>query len=136
MPAPGPLIFIATNRIRPGRLDAERARVAELVRFVDDHEPQLLGFHEYVNDEGTEATVVQIHPDAASMARHLSLIAGRASSAYADTLDGTLAIQVYGPIDPDALAAIAGQTGDGVRITLAAEHLGGFTRGRAPATPA
>jgi hypothetical protein len=50
----GPFIFIATNRLKPGKLDAERNRVPGLVDFVEANEPQLLAFNEYVNEEGTE----------------------------------------------------------------------------------
>ena len=35
-----PLIFIATNRLKPGRLDSERARVPGLVEFVEANEPR------------------------------------------------------------------------------------------------
>jgi hypothetical protein len=35
----GPLIFIATNRLKPGRLDSERARVPGLVEFIEANEP-------------------------------------------------------------------------------------------------
>ena len=66
-PASAPLIFVATNRLKPGQLDAERGRVPGLVEFVEQNEPQLIAFNEYVNDNGTEVTVVQVHPNAASM---------------------------------------------------------------------
>ena len=56
----GPLIFIATNRLKAGALNAERSRVPELVRFVEREEPQVIGFNEYVNEGGDEVTVVQI----------------------------------------------------------------------------
>ena len=36
----GPLVFIATNRLKPGRLDSERARVPGLVEFVEANEPR------------------------------------------------------------------------------------------------
>ena len=64
----GPFIFIATNRLKPGKLADERKRVPGLVDFVDANEPRLIAFNEYVNDDGTEVAVVQIHPDADSMA--------------------------------------------------------------------
>jgi hypothetical protein len=54
----GPFIFIATNRLKPGKLGDERARVPGLVEFVEANEPQLLAFNEYADDEGTEAAVV------------------------------------------------------------------------------
>ena len=71
-----PLIFIATNRLKPGRLDSERARVPGLVEFVEANEPRLIAFNEYVNEAGDEVSVVQIHPDAASMEAHIAIVAG------------------------------------------------------------
>ena len=68
-----PLIFVATNRLKPGQFDAERRRAPGLVEFVEQNEPQLIAFDEYVNDDGTEVTVVQVHPDAASMQHHLGI---------------------------------------------------------------
>ena len=47
----GPFIFIATNRLRAGALAAERARVPGLVAFVREHEPRLLAFNEYVDED-------------------------------------------------------------------------------------
>jgi hypothetical protein len=42
----GPFIFIATNRLKPGKFGNERARVPDLVDFVEANEPQLLAFNE------------------------------------------------------------------------------------------
>jgi NAD(P)-dependent dehydrogenase (short-subunit alcohol dehydrogenase family) len=126
----GPLIFIATNRLKSGQLDAERRRVPGLVEFIEENEPQLIAFNEYVNENGTEVTVVQIHPDAESMQRHLGIIGERAAQAYAETLDATVAIQIFGPVDPQMLATMRTQTGEGVSLTVATEHLGGFTRSK------
>jgi hypothetical protein len=90
----GPLIFIATNRLKPGALAAERERVPELAAYLEDQEPRLIAFNEYANDDGTEVTVVQVHPDADSMAFHLDVVRERAARAYAETLDATMSIQV------------------------------------------
>jgi hypothetical protein len=122
------LIFVATNRLKPGQLDAERRRVPGLVEFVEQNEPQLIAFNEYVNDNGTEVTVIQVHPDAASMQKHLGIIGERAAQAYDETLDATVAIQIFGPVDPQMLATMRTQAGEGVSLTVASEHLGGFTR--------
>ena len=70
----GPLVFIATNRLKPGRLDSERARVPGLVEFVEANEPRVIAFNEYVNEAGDEVSVVQIHPDAASMEAHIAIV--------------------------------------------------------------
>ena len=111
-------------------MDAERRRVPGLVEFVEQNEPQLIAFNEHVNDDGTEVTVVQIHPDAASMKKHLEIIGERAAQAYDQTLDAPLAIQIFGPVDPQMLATMRAQIGEGVTLSVATEHLGGFTRSR------
>jgi hypothetical protein len=84
---PGPFIFIATNRLRDGRFDAEQQRVPELVRFVEAHEPRLIAFNEYVNEDHSQVSVVQFHPDAASMEFHMGVVGDHARQAYAQTLE-------------------------------------------------
>jgi hypothetical protein len=42
-----------------------------------------------VNLQRTEVTVVQVHPDAASMEFHMGVVRERAANAYAETLDAT-----------------------------------------------
>jgi len=86
---PAPFIFIATNRLREGKLAAERDRAADLGSFIEENEPQLLAFNEYANEDGTEVGVVQIHPDAASMEFHMGVVADRAARAYAESCSPT-----------------------------------------------
>jgi hypothetical protein len=123
-----PFIFIATNRLKPGKLEEERRRVPALSAFIEENEPRLIGFHEYVNEDGTEVGVVQIHPDAASMEFHMDVIRERAERAYAETLEATTSIQVFGTPSDQILAMLRRQAGSGVPMTLRPHHLGGFTR--------
>jgi hypothetical protein len=123
-----PFIFIATNRLQPGALDRERARVPDLVAFIERNEPQVIAFNEYVNDTGDEVSVVQVHPDAASFELHLGVVAERAREAYAATVESTVRIQVFGEPTEQILRILREQAGDGVEVLVNAEHLGGFTR--------
>jgi hypothetical protein len=77
----GPVIFIATNRLKPGRLEAQKARVPGLVDFIEEQEPRLLACNECANEEGTEVAVVQIHPDTDSFEFHMEAVRERASRA-------------------------------------------------------
>jgi hypothetical protein len=128
---PSPFIFIATNRLQAGKLDRERERVPHLVEFIEANEPRLIAFNEYVNEAGDEVTVVQFHPDAASMEAHMKIVRERAQSAYADTLDATVRIQVFGQPTEAIIETLRQQAGDGVEISVNGEHLGGFTRSAA-----
>jgi hypothetical protein len=124
----GPFIFIATNRLKPGKLADERKRVPGLVEFVEESEPRVIAFNEYANDDGTEVAVVQVHPDADSMALHMEVIAERAAAAYAETVAATTSIQVFGTPGDAVLEVLERQAGAGVPLTVKPFHLGGFTR--------
>ena len=124
----GPFIFIATNRLKPGKLDDETARVPGLVDFIEANEPHLIAFNEYVNEEGTEVAVVQIHLDADSMASHMEVVAERAATAYAQTIDATTGIQVFGTPSNAVIEMLRRQAGAGVPLSVKPQHLGGFTR--------
>jgi hypothetical protein len=128
----GPFIFIATNRLKPGMRERERERVGGLVDFIAEAEPRLLAFNEYADDEGTEVAVVQVHPDAESMLFHMGAVRERAAAAYAETLDATTEIQVFGLPDDQILDMLRQQAGAGVDLTIKPAHLGGFTRLQAP----
>jgi hypothetical protein len=124
----GPFIFIATNRLKEGKLEDERKRVPELSDFIKANEPRLVAFNEYVNDEGTEVGVVQVHPDVESMAFHMQVIRERAAAAYAEIVDATTSIQVYGTPSDAIVEMLRQSAGSGVPLTVKPHHLGGFTR--------
>jgi hypothetical protein len=124
----GPFIFIATNKLKTGKVEAERQRVPGLVDFIEANEPRLIAFNEYVNEEGTEVGVVQVHPDTDSFEFHMGAVRERAARAYEETLDGTTSIQVFGTPTETILGMLRRAAGDGVRYTVKQHHLGGFTR--------
>lgn len=124
----GPFIFIATNRLKPGKLADERRRVPGLVDFIEANEPRLIAFNEYVNEDGTEVGVVQVHADADSMRVHMKIVAERAAAAYAETVEATTSVQVFGPPSDAVLRMLERQGGAGVQLLVKPHHLGGFTR--------
>ena len=71
-----------------------------------------------------------MHPDAASMEFHIGVVAERAARAYAETLEATTSIQVYGAPSKAVSEMLRRQAGAGVPMTVKRHHLGGFTRVR------
>ena len=98
------------------------------VDFVEANEPRLIAFNEYANEEGTEVAVVQIHADADSMSFHMEVVAERAAAAYAETVDATTGIQVFGTPSDAVVEMLRRQAGAGVPMSVKPHHLGGFTR--------
>jgi hypothetical protein len=68
-----PLVYIDRSDIRDGKLEDVRRGIRELVEFVEEREPQLIGYRFYFNEAGTGMTVVAIHPDSASLELHLEI---------------------------------------------------------------
>jgi quinol monooxygenase YgiN len=126
-----PFIFIGTHTIREGRLEDFKKSCGELVKAVDANEPRLIAFNIYVNDDGSEATIVQVHPDADSMLFHMQVVRDHISEAYQSVLEKTKRIDVYGKPSDAVLETIRQLAGSGVPLTVKALHLGGFTRATA-----
>jgi hypothetical protein len=124
----GPFVFIATNKVREGRLEDEKLRVPGWVRFIHDNEPRTIAFHEYQSADGTEVEYIQIHPDTASFEHHMRVLAKLDSPSYKETLAGTTKIRIYGQPTPVILEMLEELTGAGIPVTVLPEYIGGFSR--------
>ena len=58
-----PLIFITTLTIKEGKLENFQRYTEEMGKFVEANEPRIIHFEQYINEDATELTNVQIHPD-------------------------------------------------------------------------
>lgn len=119
-----PLIYVGTYTVKPGNRDEARGRLAELVDFVEMNEPRLIAFNTYLDREGTAVSIVQVHPDSASMEFHMQVNAKHFATAF-DWLDASMSGQYFGPIS-DALAAELAKWDEAfVHLPV---HAAGFTR--------
>src|SRR6266540_6294625 len=62
-----PFIFINTYAIKEGKLEDFRRFLPVFCKILAPHEPCALAINAYVSADGTGASFVQVHPDAASM---------------------------------------------------------------------
>jgi hypothetical protein len=101
------ILVVDSSDIHEGKLEEVKAGVADLVAFVKANEAEPLAYDIYFDAAGTLMTVVQIHPDAASLERHLT-VAGPLFRRFADLL--TLArVDIYGEAGEAALEQIRGK---------------------------
>jgi len=88
------IVSIDSSEIHEGRLEELRSAMKELVAFVDANEPRPILYNVYFNEVGTRMTVVQVHPDSASMEFHMT-VAGPVFPRFSDFV--TLSrIDIYG----------------------------------------
>ena len=122
-----PFIHVGTYTIQPGKTEEARKRIAELVDFVETNEPRMIAFNVYFDEEGSKLTVVQVHPDSASMEFHLQINAKHFTTAF-DYLESQMTDQYYGPMSETLAAEIAKWDDPNVAVTRMPVHEGGFTR--------
>ena len=122
-----PILVVDSSDIREGKLEEVKAGVEDLVAFVEANEAEPLAYDIYFDEAGAQMTVVQIHPDSASLERHLT-VAGPVFRRFADLL--TLArVDVYGKASEAALEQMRGKAellGD-ARVVVHELH-SGFSR--------
>jgi hypothetical protein len=71
------VLFVGRYRIPPGALDEWRAAQREMTAFVEANLPDVLAFDAFLGEDGTEATSIHFHRDAASFDRYLETMATR-----------------------------------------------------------
>ena len=88
------IVYIDHSDIREGKLDDVKAAIHELAAFVETHEPQLLAYGFYLNEDETHIAVVAIHPDSESLETHME-IGGPEFRQFADLIN-LHTIEVFG----------------------------------------
>lgn len=113
-----PFIFINTYGIKEGMTDVFREQAQEVVDLVRAEEPQMLFFGFFINEEGTEATTLQVHPDADSMLFHME-VAKQHIEESVDFLDfSNMSVGVYGTPNQAVLETMRQLSGTGVPIAI------------------
>jgi len=131
-----PLIFVSTWKIREGRLEDYKQFAKELMEHVKTREPQLIAFNMYFNEDETEMTSIQVHPDAASMDFHLQVLAkviGEDMIEWIDRADflEPKHIEIYGTPSAKLLEADQPLVDAGILQSVKPTHFAGFTRSAA-----
>ena len=123
----GPIVYIDHSDIREDSIDELKAGVERLVDFIDAREPQLITYGFYIDEDAAEMTVVAVHPDSASLERHLEIGGGEFHKlAHLVTLT---AIECYGRPSERALEQLrhkADALGDGGAVVFI-ERSAGFS---------
>jgi len=122
-----PFVYVGTWTIKPGKFEEARKRLSEHVDLIETNEPRLIAFHVYFDEEGKTASVVQVHPDSASMEFHMQVISKHLSGAF-DYIDTIVSEQYFGPMSESLSETLAKYDAPGVTVTKMPVHEAGFTR--------
>jgi hypothetical protein len=128
-----PLIYISTWSIKEGRLEDFKHFVREMVEIYRTNEPQLIAFNVFLNEEETEMTSIQVHPDADSMDFHMQVLERALGEEMSDWVGRAdfiepKHIEIYGTPSAGLLEADQPLVESGLSHTVKPLHIAGFTR--------
>jgi quinol monooxygenase YgiN len=98
------IVFVDSSEIREGKLEELKMAIHDLVEFVESNEPRPIAYDVYLNEGVTRMTVVQVHPDSASMEFHMK-VAGPAFPKFVELIKLST-MDVYGKPSDDLLGQI------------------------------
>jgi len=121
-----PFIFTSTSKIKNGRLDEYKKYMVESVEIVQADEPRMIAFSTYVNEDGTKATTIQVHPDVDSLMFHMQIMKERMKVGFEHLEIESMSF--YGKLNDQVLGMATQIAGSGVAVNINEEVLDGFFR--------
>jgi hypothetical protein len=120
-----PIVFISHSAIKNGALDGFRGFIRTGSKLLEADKPGTIAFLVYLDEEGTQASIVHVFPDADAMTAHLQGVQER--SEEADAFIRTTAYEVYGSPDGEVLQMMrAFADRSGVPLQVHPDHVGGY----------
>jgi hypothetical protein len=121
-----PFIFIGTHALKEDKLEDFKQYSEDFCNLIEANEPRLIHFALYISEDGTEVSVLQVHPDEDSMAFHMQVAGEHFAQAY-EFLDTTKSIQIYGKTSGALVEQMKQASSPEVAVIVKSE-LTGFNR--------
>lgn len=122
----GPIVFISRNRIKEGKLEGLREFLRTGTEALEEDKPQTLAFLAFMDEAGTELTIVHVFADAEAMDLHVQGADERSSSAYG--FIEPEGFEIDGSASEAVLQMMRGAAAAGPELIVRSEFLNGFLR--------
>jgi quinol monooxygenase YgiN len=121
-----PIIFIAQQKIKQGKVEEYKMYYQEVAEWMEANKPQTSAHIAYVSEDGTEASVVHIFPDAEAMEKHMQGLGDLGMKAF--MLMDIVGFDVYGTPSKMVLESLVKMVGPGAKVNLKPQPAGGYIR--------
>ena len=121
-----PIVFISHFKVKEGKLDGLKQFAQATTEQIKADKPGTVVFLQYLNEEGTEQSVIHVFPDADAFDRHSEEVAERAKAALEFIV--LTRREVYGMPNDKALATLKPLEGPGIPLTFMPQSMGGYIR--------
>jgi hypothetical protein len=121
-----PIIFIAHQKIKPGKVEEYKKIYHEVGVWMEANKPQTAAHVAYVSEDGTKASVVHIFRDVEAMEIHMQNLGDVGARAF--TLMEIIGFDVYGIPSKMVMDAMLKMVGLGAKVNLKPQPAGGYIR--------
>jgi quinol monooxygenase YgiN len=123
---PEPIILIAHQKIKQGKTEEYKKYYQEVAEWMEANKPQTSAHIAYVSEDGSEASVVHIFPDAEAMEKHMQGLGDLGMKAF--TLMEIIGFDVYGMPSKMVLDSMLKMVGPGAQVSMKPQPAGGYIR--------
>jgi len=122
-----PIVFISHFKVKAGKLEGFKRAFQETIKLLEAEKPRTLAQIAYVNDSGTQLTIIHLFGDADAMDIHFQGAEQRSNAAYEFIEpDG---FEIYGTPSNQVVTSMRGEAAvAGVSLNIQPTHLAGFIR--------
>ena len=121
-----PIVFISKQRIKPGKLEGYKRYYREVAEFTEANKPGTVAHLAYLSEDGAEATVVHVFPDAQAMEAHMRGV-GKIAEKSAEFME-VVGWEIYGRPSNAVLEGMLKLAGPKVTLSIKPQPIGGYIR--------
>ena len=123
----GPIVFISHNTVKDGKLEGFREAFSEVADALDAEKPGTVVYLAFMDEGGSQVSVVHVFPDAVATGKHLQGVQERMAKAVG--FIQTTWYEIYGAPSEPVLEAMRGfAEAEGVPLQVQGGYLGGYLR--------
>jgi hypothetical protein len=120
-----PIVYVDRSDVHEESLEELKKGISALVAFIDAHQPQMTMYAVYLDEQAHRMAVVSVHPDSASLERHIEL--GAPEFHKLRPYLALREIEVFGQLSPRAAELVrekAAALGDNGEVRLHTQFAG------------
>jgi hypothetical protein len=121
-----PIIFISHQRVKEGKLEGYKQYYRQVAEQAKANKPGTVAHFAYLNEEGSELSIIHIFPDAKSMELHMIGVDELAKKAYEYV--EILSFEIYGKPTDTVVERMMQIVGSSITVTTMPQLIGGYIR--------
>jgi hypothetical protein len=121
-----PIVFISNQRVKEGMLEGYKHYYRQVAEQAKANKPGTVAHLAYLNEEGSELSIIHIFPDAASMELHMKGVDELAKKAFEYV--EILSFEIYGKPSDTVLESMMQIVGSGIALDIRPQRIGGYIR--------